>query len=219
MRQTSFVASLQDDPTNAGVLKQRRALLESSDDSEDADEDQDENEEDDEDDEQHDRDEDSGGRNVEEDNEEIGEVDADVDRQGQTGGVDAVLEVLSSKVSGRSNVWASADAEKDSDGEDGEGGGPQLEKHHKQHKKHHKKHKHKGKKHRKDRDQCRVLEGLSRSIVKFGTRSGEYLAVSRGNNTCYQAVTARSHICDVLTHCSFLCEVHKFADCIFQWHC
>ena len=65
--------------------------------------------------------------------------------------------------------------------------------HHEHHKKHHKKHKHKKhkhkKKHRKEKQQCRYLDGLTRSVVKFGTSSGDYLAVSLGNNTCYQAVS------------------------------
>ena len=136
-------------------------------------------------------DEDMGENDLEQDDEEDGEEKDD--RRSDVEENDARLAGFFSKLSGRSIGATSAHAERDSDDEDEEEKSkPELGRHHKHHhKKHHKKHKHK-KKHQRDRQQCRYLEGLSRSVVKFGTSSGDYLAVSHGNNTCYQAVRGLS---------------------------
>ena len=46
----------------------------------------------------------------------------------------------------------------------------------------------KKKKKRKDEHDCLLLEGFARSVVRFGTSSGEYSFSAEGNNTCYNAV-------------------------------
>lgn len=172
---------LQDDPFNAGLLNQRRTLLATDDDEE-----YEEEEDDEEDDfnEASTEDEDTKRSNSEQFAEEDEDEDGESNRAEDVAELDATVAALSSKVRGR----ISAHAEEGSDDKDDEENGLELCRHHKHHHKkhHHKKHHHK---HKKDRQQCRYLEGLSRSIVKFGTSSGDYLAVSHGNNTCYQAVS------------------------------
>ena len=173
---------LQDDADNTGLLKRRRHLLDSNDEEEyDVADDEDEGDGD----EDEDMDEDEHKLEAGKD----GKRDSEAERVAETAettveegsilnrrGADSLAGVGVAQTG--TDTYA---ADLDEDDEEGE----RLEKH-KKHK--HKKHKHKKKKHKKDRQQCRYLEGLTRSIVKFGTSSGDYLSVSHGNNTCYQAV-------------------------------
>ena len=178
---------LQDDPVNAGLLDRRRTLLESDDD--DGEEDEEDNDKEDEHDESNtdleDMEESKSEQLAEEDEDENEDEDGESGRPEDVAEVDGTVEALSSKVRGGD----SAHAEEGSDDEEDKEDGSELRRHHKHH---HKKHKHKKHKHKKDGQQCRYLEGLSRSVVKFGTSSGDYLAVSHGNNTCYQAVSSLS---------------------------
>ena len=181
--------TLQDDADNTGLLKRRRHLLESSDEEEyDVADDEDEDDDDSDDDEDMDRDEHrlKAGKDSESDS-EAEEVDETAETTVEEGsilnrrGADSLAGVGVAQTGIDSN-----EADSNEDDEEVE----RLDKHKKKHKKHgHKKHKHKKKKHKKDRQQCRYLEGLTRSVVKFGTSSGDYLSVSHGNNTCYQAVS------------------------------
>jgi hypothetical protein len=164
---TKMMCCVQDDPANAGLLKKRRALLGCNDEA-----DEDDNDEVDDDD-----DADDGDENDWE-NEEDGRVYWDSSREEQS-------EAISSR------EGSGVESNRLDMGEEEE----ELEKH--KPKKHHKKHKKKKEKkkkhHKKDRQQCRFLEGLTSSVVKFGTSSGDYLATSHGNNTCYQAVSSQLH--------------------------
>ena len=189
MCQQPAIMTLQDDADNTGLLKRRRHLLDSSDEEEydvadDEDEDEDDSAED----------EDIGGDEHKLEAGKDGERDSEAEEVAETAettveegsilnrrGADSLAGVGAAQTGIDSN-----EADSNEDDEEVE----RLEKHKKKHKKHkHKKHKHKKKKHKKDRQQCRYLEGLTRSVVKFGTSSGDYLSVSHGNNTCYQAVS------------------------------
>ena len=167
---TNMICCVQDDPANAGLLKMRRALLgcddeRDEDDSDDADEDEDDRE-----------------------NEENRHVHRDSNRGGKSAAVSSRDSSSGPEGSpGQDRVESSRLDKGEEEGEEEEEE-DELEKH--KHKKHHKKHK-KKKHHKKDRQQCRFLEGLTSSVVKFGTSSGDYLAASHGNNTCYQAVSGR----------------------------
>ena len=46
----------------------------------------------------------------------------------------------------------------------------------------------KKKKKRRDEHDCLALQGLARSVVRFGTSPGEHTFSAEGNNTCYNAV-------------------------------
>ena len=182
------IMSLQDDADNTGLLKRRRHLLDSNDEEEyDVADDEDEDEGDSDEDEDMEEDEHKleAGKDSERDSqaEEVAETAETTVEEGSMlnrRGADSLAGVEVAQTGIDSDA-----ADLDEDYKEGE----RLEKHKKKHKKHkHKKHKHKKKKHKKDRQQCRYLEGLTRSIVKFGTSSGDYLSVSHGNNTCYQAV-------------------------------
>lgn len=186
MCEQASMMSLQDDADNTGLLKRRRHLLD-SDDEEDYDVADDEDE--DEDDSDEDEDMDEGELKLEASKD--GERDSDAEDVAETAettveegsilsgrGADGLAGVGVAQTGIDSNA-----ADLNEDDEEVE----RLEKHKKKHK--HKKHKHKKKKHKKDRQQCRYLEGLTRSVVKFGTSSGDYLSVSHGNNTCYQTVS------------------------------
>ena len=183
--------SLQDDADNTGLLKRRRHLLDSDDEEEyDVVDDEDEDEDEDDSDEDEDMDEDEhkleAGKDSERESqaEEVAETAETTVEEGSIlnrRGADSLA-----GVGGAQTGIESDEAHSHEDDEEVQ----RLEKHKKKHKKHkHKKHKHKKKKHKKDRQQCRYLEGLTRSVVKFGTSSGDYLSVSHGNNTCYQAVS------------------------------
>lgn len=201
--QTLSPGFLQNDPANAGLLHQRRTLSSSDDDSNDEDDDDDE-------------DGDIEDNHTEENGEEIEEGEGDRQRGAEEDSAAAAAAAgLGSKVSGRSRGAAPADAEENPDDEEDEEDEPELGRHHKHHhKKHHKK------KHKKDRQQCRYLEGLSRSVVKFGTSSGDYLAVSHGNNTCYQAVSGLSCFSHISAMCSPLSKAMMACTCniFLVWH-
>ena len=173
---TNMICCVQDDPANAGLLKKRRALLgcndeRDEDDSDDADEDEDDRE-------------DKENRHVHWDSNRGGKSAAvsSRDSSSDTEGSRGQGRVESSRLDKREKE----EEEEEEEEREEEGEEDELEKH--KHKKHHKKHK-KKKHHKKDRQQCRFLEGLTSSVVKFGTSSGDYLAASHGNNTCYQAVS------------------------------
>lgn len=178
---------MQDDPASAGLLKRRRTLLGS--------------------DEDHGCDEDNGDEDFDDDSDEKDET-ADIekeDREGENGAADAAFRSREDISSDSAVQWKEANrdiGDNEDEYKDEEEDKMSLERHHKKHHKHHKKHK---KKHSKDRQQCRYLEGLTRSFVKFGTSSGKYLALSHGNNTCYQAVSLLFRSCDnCQSHASML---------------
>lgn len=180
---TNMTCCVQDDPANAGLLKKRRALLgcDGERDEDDSDDDDDDEEEDE--DGQGDGDGDEDDRGDEEDR----HVHWESNREGKSA---AFNSRDSSSGTDGSRGQGRVESSRLDKGEEEEEKEDELEKH--KHKKHHKKHKHKKKKHhKKDRRQCRFLEGLTSSVVKFGTSSGDYLAASHGNNTCYQAVSGR----------------------------
>lgn len=54
--------------------------------------------------------------------------------------------------------------------------------------KHKHKHKHHHKKKKRKEHPCDYLEGLSNSVVRYGTSPGHYTRETGGNNTCYEAV-------------------------------
>ena len=58
----------------------------------------------------------------------------------------------------------------------------------------------KKKKKRRDEHDCLLLEGLARSVVRFGTSPGEYSSSAAGNNTCYNAVS-RGLFWQCMRHC------------------
>ena len=87
-----------------------------------------------------------------------------------------------------SSMSADEDEEMTALEENGDLGRHHHHKKHHHHHHHHKKKKH-HKKHRRDEHACEAFLGLSRSEVRFGTVSGEYLHAAGGNNTCYQAVS------------------------------
>ena len=186
----------QDDADNRGLLNRRRYLLKSDDDDEyeveddDDDEGVDEDEDFDEDEQNLDPGKDNGRDIKAEEVAETARMAVEESSILRRRGADSLTGPLAESGATQSKTGNTSDDDRlnEEEEEDDE----RLKKHRKKHKKHkHKKHKHKKhkKKHKKDRQQCRYLEGLTRSVVKFGMSSGDYLSVSHGNNTCYQAVS------------------------------